>query len=210
MSGKLGDGNSGHSLTARRYESTESFSPAVCQLEREADVIEDEVLLARHNDSQAYLSRICRVRKKAMLLTRLLDGKADMTRDLATRYAGSDRPVSRSDTTISLDYIRDRVRAMTKSLGHFEEMLSRSYSIYLDQISVNNMIQGNRTNECLSRVTVVATILVPLNVVCGLFGMNVKVPWADQDNLHAWLGIASGIVFLALALLVVARRMRYI
>jgi magnesium transporter len=79
-------------------------------------------------------------------------------------------------------------------LSHFEKILSRSHSNYLAQISVDNIAQGNKANSLLSRVTVLATILVPLNLVTGLFGMNVRVPGMDGSNLAWWFGIVAFMV----------------
>ena len=41
---------------------------------------------------------------------------------------------------------------------------------------------NNDTNDTLSRLTVLGTILVPMNLVTGLFGMNVLVPGQFDDN----------------------------
>lgn len=35
---------------------------------------------------------------------------------------------------------------------------------------------NNKVTEMLGKVTMIGTMLVPLNVITGLFGMNVKVP----------------------------------
>jgi len=99
---------------------------------------------------------------------------------------------------------------MMSNLGHCEKMLSRSHSNYLAQISVDQVIQGNKSNITLGKVTVIATVLVPLNLVCGLFGMNVPVPWGEPGSLIPFFGILGGIVTFVLICLVVARRMRYI
>jgi len=55
-------------------------------------------------------------------------------------------------------------------------MLSRSHANYLAQLNVERLLKGNHTNKTPSKITVLATILVPLNLIYGLFGMNVPVP----------------------------------
>ena len=71
------------------------------------------------------------------------------------------------------------------NLGHFEKMLSRSHSNHLSQISLSHTEQGSRANELLRKITVFASILVPLNLVAGLFGMNVQVP----GKFYPWVGV---------------------
>lgn len=56
-----------------------------------------------------------------------------------------------------------------------------------------------RINSIISKVTVLATIFVPLHLVTGLFGMNVQVPGQNADNLGWWFGILG--VFIAFMVL---------
>ncbi len=99
---------------------------------------------------------------------------------------------------------------MMSNLGHFEKMLSRSHSNYLAQLSVDNIAQGNRTNEALSKITLLASILVPLNLICGLFGMNVEVPGKETAGLGWFFGIIGVICAIVVFCLSLARRYRYI
>jgi len=116
----------------------------------------------------------------------------------------------RGDVGLYLSDIQDHVVTMMSNLSHFEKMLSRSHSNYLAQISVDQVIQGNGTNSTLGKVTVIATILVPLNLICGLFGMNVPVPGQESGKLYWFFGIIGAIATFVTVCLVVARRMRYI
>lgn len=36
----------------------------------------------------------------------------------------------------------------------------------------------------LGKLTVLGTIVLPMNIICGMWGMNVKVPGQDVDNLY--------------------------
>ncbi|KAM5346207.1 hypothetical protein ACJ41O_009212 [Fusarium nematophilum] len=188
----------------------DSFAPTISQVEREADTIEDQVFIARPNDNQEFLRRIGMARKNIMSLMRLLGGKADVLRGFTKRCNENYEVTPRMDIALYLGDIQDHVVTMMNNLIHFEKMLSRSHSNYLAQLSIDSITQSNQTNESLTRVTVIATVLVPLMVVCGLFGMNVPVPWQEEKNLNPWLGIMSGIILFAVTCLLVARRMRYI
>ncbi|KAF9873131.1 putative CorA family metal ion transporter [Colletotrichum karsti] len=187
----------------------DSFGPGINQIEHEADAIEDQVFITRPEDNQLFLRRIGLTRKNVMSLMRLLGGKADVLRAFTKRCTEDYDVTPRMDIALYLSDIQDHAVTMMNSLIHFDTMLSRSHSNYLAQLSIDNIDMGNRTNEFLSRVTVIATVIVPLNVVCGLFGMNVKVPWGDVENLNAFFGIMSGIILFAAVSLGVARRMGY-
>ena len=68
---------------------------------------------------------------------------------------------------------------MTQSLNHYEKILSRSHSNYLAQISIEMTDANNQINDVLSKLTALGTILIPMNLVTGLWGMNVHVPGQD-------------------------------
>lgn len=40
-----------------------------------------------------------------------------------------------------------------------------------------------RTADVLGKLTVLGTIVLPMNIICGMWGMNVKVPGQEIDNL---------------------------
>lgn len=187
----------------------DSFAPVIRGIEDEADAIEDQVFTARIEDSRAILRSIGDCRKRVMQLLRLLGGKADVIKGFAKRCNESYSVAPRGDVGMYLSDIQDHVVTMMSNLAHFEKMLSRAHSNYLAQISVDQVIQGNDSNATLQKVTVIATILVPLNLICGLFGMNVRVP--GQDGSLAWFFSIIGVILLFVCVcLGVAKRMRYI
>ena len=101
---------------------------------------------------------------------------------------------------------------MMGNLAHFEKMLSRSHSNYLAYLSIEAIQTNNRANVVLGKITTIATILVPLNLISGLFGMNVTVPGGNQGDGHLYwfFGIIGSIVTFVVVCLVVAKRKRYI
>ncbi|KAF2841676.1 cora-domain-containing protein [Patellaria atrata CBS 101060] len=188
----------------------DGFGPSIRQVEHETEAIEDQVFTARIEDSSTILKAIGHSRKKVMSLIRLLGGKADVIKGFAKRCNEHYSVAPRGDVGLYLSDIQDHVVTMMSNLGHFEKMLSRSHGNYLAQISVENISQGNAINETLGKVTLIATILVPLNLICGLFGMNVKVPGQDADTLGWWFGILGVILCFVTVCMLVAKRMKLI
>lgn len=186
------------------------FGPPIHNIEVEADVIEDNVFVARNDDFAPLLRQIGMCRKKVMSLMRLLGGKADVIKHFAKRCNEQYSVTPRGDIGLYLGDIQDHVVTMMSNLGHFEKMLSRSHSNYLAQLSVDHMAQGTRANEVLSKITLLASILVPLNLICGLFGMNVNVPGRGADGLGWFFGIIGVIAAFVFVSLAIARKYRFI
>ncbi|KAK5166219.1 uncharacterized protein LTR77_008480 [Saxophila tyrrhenica] len=150
-------------------EIVDAFAPELRDLERETDTIEDSVFTARFEDSRAILKQIGECRKKVMAMIRLLGGKADVIRGFAKKCNEAYSVAPRGDVGLYLSDVQDHVVTMMSNLGHYEKMLSRSHGNHLSQISLSHIEQGTRGNELLGKITVFATILVPLNLIAGLF-----------------------------------------
>lgn len=80
-----------------------------------------------------------------------------------------------------LSDIQDHLITMTQNLNHYEKILSRSHSNYLAQISIEMTDANNQINDVLSKLTALGTVLIPMNLVTGLWGMNVHVPGQDVN-----------------------------
>ncbi|OJJ48795.1 hypothetical protein ASPZODRAFT_13535 [Penicilliopsis zonata CBS 506.65] len=172
----------------------DSFGPVIREVEIESEAIEDDVFIARVDDFESFLHRIGGLRKKVMSLMRLLGGKADVIRGFSKRCNEQYSVTPRGDIGLYLGDIQDHVVTMMSNLAHFEKMLSRSHANYLAQLNVTNITLGNHVNKVLSKVTMIATILVPMNLICGLFGMNVNVPGKNSDGLGWFFGIIDPVL----------------
>lgn len=189
----------------------DKFGPVIRFLGHESDTIEDNVFTARFEDSRELLKQISNCRKKNMKLTTLLGGKADVIRGFSKRCNESFLMAPRHDVALYLSDVQDHVVTMMSNLKHFDKMLSRSHSNYLAQISVDSIAQGTQCNEFLGRVTFIGTILVPMNLVCGLFGMNVPVPGGvSPGDLYWFFAIVGFLAAFIASTIIVARRLRMI
>jgi magnesium transporter len=140
------------------------------------------------------LHRIGTCRKKVMGLLRLMGNKADVVKGLAKRCNENWRVAPTSDIGLylsdiqvrqltstrsaesSISFMQDHLITMTQNLNHYEKILSRSHSNYLAQISIEMTEANNQINDVLSKMTALGTVLIPMNLVTGLWGMNVRVP----------------------------------
>lgn len=191
-------------------EIVDSFAPVLREIEMETDTIEDSVFTARFEDSRAILQQIGECRKRVMSLLRLLGGKADVIRGFAKKCNEAYAVAPRGDVGLYLSDVQDHVVTMISNLGHFEKMLSRSHSNHLSQISLHHIEQGSQANGLLGKITVFATVLVPLNLVAGLFGMNVNVPGKNAEGLSWWFGILGVMLGFAVVFVVFAKKMKWI
>ncbi|KAJ3052741.1 CorA metal ion transporter [Rhizophlyctis rosea] len=181
---------------------TDAFMPLLRFIELEVDSIDDLVLILKESEQSDMLRRIGHARKKVMGLLRLLTTKADVLK-MVIKRSGERGGI---ETTLYLGDIQDHVITMVQNLSHYEKTLARSHSNYLAQISIEITQASNRTNDVVMRMTALASILVPLNVITGLFGMNVPVPGGETTTLWWFFGIVAGMIVISVTVFVWVKR----
>ncbi|KAF5363346.1 hypothetical protein D9756_000268 [Leucocoprinus leucothites] len=172
---------------------TDAFGPLIQGIEYEVDSIDELVLILKEAEQSDMLRRIGTCRKKVMGLLRLMGNKADVVKGLAKRCNENWRVAPTSDIGLYLSDIQDHLITMTQNLNHYEKILSRSHSNYLAQISIEMTDANNQINNILSKLTALGTVLIPMNLVTGLWGMNVHVPGQLVEGYAWFLSIVAGL-----------------
>ncbi|KAF3914420.1 hypothetical protein ABW21_db0209258 [Orbilia brochopaga] len=184
----------------------DSFGLLMNEIDKETNTIEDDVSIRGANDSDSLLIQIHNCRQKVMSITRLLNGKASIIKSL-TNFCGRDGPAApHDDIRPYLGDIQDHIVTMISNLHHFDEILLRSRSCHLAQVSAEMFRAKSQIFQTISKCSTVAVIFVGLYVICGLFGMNVPVPGQDSEGLGWWLGISAVVVAGTLVSVFLARR----
>ncbi|KAJ2753175.1 CorA metal ion transporter [Coemansia pectinata] len=127
------------------------------------------------------------------------------TVDLVAAGRDAESQVSSDEVAHYLSDVYDHIVALLASSSHCDMVLSRAHSNYLARISLELGESTVETNLFASRWTVIGAILVPLNVVTGLWGMNVKVPGSEREDLRDFFLILSGCMAFVVAVIVWAR-----
>lgn len=155
---------------------TDSFAPMLRHIEFEVDAIDELVLILKESEQTDMLRRIGHARKKVTMLLRLLTTKPDVIKALSLRCYDRLRSSKGPDIKLYLSDIQDHLITMVQNSLHYEKVLARAHSNYLAQISIELTQASNRTNDIVAKLTAIASVLLPMNVVTGLWGMNVHVP----------------------------------
>lgn len=178
------------------------------------------------------LRRVGDCRKKVMGLYRLLGNKADVIKGFAKRCNEHWEVAPRSEIGLYLGDIQDHIVTMTGNLSHYEKcvtlfqhnvfllsfffcsptnlycyrILARSHGNYLAQINIRMNERQEQTADVLGKLTVLGTIVLPMNIITGLWGMNVWVPGQEDEGNLAWFWcITAGLLFFGFACFFIAK-----
>ncbi|KAK0729095.1 hypothetical protein B0T21DRAFT_292687 [Apiosordaria backusii] len=153
------------------------------------------------------LRRVGDCRKKVMSLYRLLGNKADVIKGFAKRCNEHWEVAPRSEIGLYLGDIQDHIVTMTSNLSHYEKILARSHANYLAQINIRMNERQEQTADVLGKLTVLGTIVLPMNIITGLWGMNVWVPGQGVDQDLTWfVAITGGLLLFGLGCYMIAKR----
>lgn len=196
---------------------TDVFQPLIQSIEDEVDYIDEKILqlhsymialasaansISNEKRSQAgedsssgfdMLRQVGDCRKKVMGLYRLLGNKADVIKGFAKRCTEQWDVAPKSEIGLYLGDIQDHILTMTSNLSHYETLLSRAHSNYLAQITIRMNERQEQSADILGKLTVLGTIVLPMNIICGMWGMNVKVPGQEVDSL-TWFWSSKSLI----------------
>jgi magnesium transporter len=139
----------------------ENYAPILSRTEAQVARLEDHVL--KGTVSNDVLPELMRLRREMLHLRRVLFAQRDAINLLSHQGAGVVTDRARV-------YFRDVVDVYQRALEVIEierDALSSARDTHLTMIS-------NRTNEIMKTLTTIATIVMPMTLVTGIYGMNFK------------------------------------
>jgi magnesium transporter len=177
---------------------TQSFFPVLDAVDDELDGLE-EAIIAAPTDGQ--LSRIFRLKRALGRLRRVVAPARDLLQspDPITSLPGL-APGAR-------DYFRDvydHLLRISELIDGQRDLLSSSMDVYLSTSS-------NRLNLVMKRLTLIATVFLPLTFVTGFFGQNFGWLVAHLNGLAAFLVLGiGGLALPSIVLMLVLGRSGYL
>jgi magnesium transporter len=177
---------------------TDSFFPILAKLDDQIDVLEDEIIQGAR---QEQLQRVFVLKRTLVSLRKVVTPQRDMLARMTDRML--DIPGLENG---SHDYFRDVYDHMIRisdMIDAYRDLLSGSIELYMSTVA-------NRQNEEMKKLTLMATIFLPLTFLTGFFGQNFR--WMVDNiatrNAFLMYGIGTSLVTI-IVLMVYFRRRQY-
>jgi magnesium transporter len=163
----------------------DSLFPVLERLDDQADEVED-VILARPDPT--VLATLAHLKRATVDLRKVLGAQRDVFQRL-TSHAISEQ----GGEEMSLYYrdVYDHLVRQYETVDSLRDVLTSTMDVYLSTVSA-------RLNDVMRRLTVIATLFLPLSFITGFFGMNFA--WL-VNRITAGGTFALGIALMALTVL---------
>jgi len=180
---------------------TDEFVLMVDAIYREVDYLDTMVHDIGEGNKEEILRRIGVARQRLTKLRGSLLSKREIVATLSSQIRTS--IFVSENTKIYFRDVMDHIVLMIQRLEMANEMLNNTSSLYLAMISIEIAATDQKMNEAMKCFGAVATIMLPLTVMTGLWGMNVQVPGqagiASPGDLWFLLIILSFVIWIVIA-----------
>lgn len=156
----------------------------------EVDQLESLVFELPPREQSDFLRRIGAVRSRISVLRLQLSRKREVVSellDIAHHPEEFGVDDSFSSIKVFVRDIKDHIEVMLADLEQDRDTLSAITVAFLSRVETAMSTYDQQQNTIMKRFSAVATVVLPLTFMAGLFGMNVPIPEQFSDPTHHWM-----------------------
>ena len=174
----------------------ERYFPLFSSWEDDLEELEEKVL---EGEADHVVEEIMDFKRRVVKLRRSLNPQREIFRVLANHENEfiSDR------VRIYLRDTYDHMYRIYEELEGLRDLLTSMMDVYRSNISL-------KMNDVMKKLTIVATVFMPLTFIVGLYGMNVKFPLFEENRLWPFFDIVGTMFLLVVGMLWFFKRKRWL
>jgi len=173
----------------------DSYFPVLDLIDDQLDKVEDEVFRA---GPKASAERIFRLKRSLLMLRRIAAPQRDVFNALTRR----DQPLLSEHGITYLRDIYDHTLRIVDTIDTYRDILTSALDAYLTVIS-------NQLNNVMKTLTVVATVLISMQVISGIYGMNFRY-MPELGWRYGYFGVLGVMAATALGLFYYFKRIKWL
>lgn len=135
------------------------------------DYIEElEANIISHKASRNMLKEIMRIKGEVLHLRKSIGPQ----RDVVNRLARRDFPYIHATTSIYFRDVYDHVMRVYTELETQRDLINNAFEAHMSVLSNQMTETSNKMNQVMQKLSIVATIFMPLTFIAGVYGMNFR------------------------------------
>ncbi|MBI2871382.1 MAG: magnesium/cobalt transporter CorA [Candidatus Omnitrophica bacterium] len=174
----------------------DNYFPLMDRVDDEIDEIEDCIVKDPRDN---VIGRMVELRKELVSLRRVLSPLRETTQ-LLTRENFNN--LLSENVRIYFRDVYDHIARILDLIDSYRDAVSTAFETYHFMIS-------NRTNDIMRTLTTITTIMLPLTVITGVYGMNFKF-MPELEHPFGYLGVLAFMAVLSLGMLAYFRRQHWL
>lgn len=139
---------------------TDDYFPLMDRISETLDRLEDEMF---EQPTQDELRRLFVIKHQLLNIRKIIAPQREVINSLARR----DHPLIKRETAIYFQDIYDHLFRIIDLIETSRDLTASAMDIYLTAVS-------NRLNEIMKKLTIVASIFMPLTLISSIYGMNFR------------------------------------
>jgi magnesium transporter len=173
----------------------DNYRPVIEKIEDEITRLEEHAFAGHERLAR----QVMKLKREVTSMRRVLIPQ----RDAIGRLARREFPAISDEMAYRFRDVYDHVVRLTEEAILFQDRVTGIFEVNLSSIS-------HRLNQVMKLLTVMSTILLPLTVLTGMWGMNIPLPHFPGGDRAQFLWVAAIMAAISLAMLAVFRRKRWI
>jgi len=173
----------------------DSYFPLLDYWDDKVEELEANVVAQRHLETT--LKDIVYIKREILFLKKSIAPQRDVINKLSRR----DFPFVHYLTSIYFRDVYDHILRVYAELDMQRDLISGAFEAYTSVLSNRLNITSNKMNAIMQRLTIIATIFMPLTFFAGVYGMNFKyfpeIYW-KYGYLFFWMIVLATGVFMYL------------
>ncbi|MDO8963790.1 MAG: magnesium/cobalt transporter CorA [Coriobacteriia bacterium] len=181
-----------HSLLDRGVD---ELFPIVDHLADQLDQLEDVLL---DDPVEEDLQRLYALKRALIAVYRIVGGERDVLRSMARR-----QEFVSQDAYLYFQDVGDHLARAVDAIDTYRDVASSAMDLYLSAVN-------NRLSDVMKRLTIVATLFMPLTLISGIYGMNVTAGmWPPVTDTWSFPVVIVTMVVIATGMLIYFKRRRW-
>jgi len=138
----------------------DNYLPVLDVMDYRISNIETQIM---KNPNQNILNNIFTLKKEVLNLRRFIAPQ----RDTVNFLSKEDYPFIQPKTRVYFRDVYDNMIFINDTIDTYRDVLNSALDVYISTVS-------NKTNEIMKVLTMIATVVMPLTLIAGIYGMNFK------------------------------------
>ena len=161
----------------------DSYYPIVDKFDKRVDEMEAELF---KDPTTKTFNQIYRLKNDTMFLRRMIGPQVDVF-SVLTR---GEFPLIKASNYVYFRNVYDHLVRINDIVGTSRDIVTGALEAYVSIVS-------NRLNEAMKVLTIIATIMLPFVVIPSIYGMNLKLPFAEHQ-MAFWIVMGLTVGFTAI------------